>query len=124
MSAESADGVLMFSQSTGSPHTAATAESLVEDNLLAIPLSWYSGWADPTIGENVIELYTSYCLESMNGLTYLAGAQDASTVAIISFPGEYGQDGASAPRQQLRHSGSRSSTTARARSFRAPTRHQ
>jgi ABC-type branched-subunit amino acid transport system substrate-binding protein len=30
----------------------------------------------------------------MNGLTYLAGAQDASTVAIISFPGEYGQDSA------------------------------
>jgi ABC-type branched-subunit amino acid transport system substrate-binding protein len=94
MSAESDDGVLMFSQSTGSPHTAATAESLVEDNLLAIPLSWYSGWADPAIGESVIELYTSYCLESMNGLTYLAGAEDASTVAIISFPGEYGQDGA------------------------------
>ena len=94
MAAESDDGVVMFSQSTGSPHTAATAASLVEDNLLAIPLSWYSGWADPTIGENVIELYTSYCLESMNGLTYLAGAQDASTVAIISFPGEYGQDGA------------------------------
>jgi ABC-type branched-subunit amino acid transport system substrate-binding protein len=94
MAAESADGVVMFSQSTGSPHTAATAEALVDDNLLAIPLSWYSGWADPAIGENVTELYTSYCLESMNGLTYLAGAQDASTVAIISFPGEYGQDGA------------------------------
>jgi ABC-type branched-subunit amino acid transport system substrate-binding protein len=94
MSAESDDGVLMFSQSTGSPHTAATASALVEDNLLAIPLSWYSGWADPAIGENVIELYTSYCLESMNGLTFLAGAQEASTVAIISFPGEYGQDGA------------------------------
>ena len=94
MAAESDDGVVMFSQSTGSPHTAATAAALVEDNLLAIPLSWYSGWADPTIGENVTELYTSYCLESMNGLTYLAGAQEASTVAIISFPGEYGQDGA------------------------------
>ena len=94
MSAESDDGVVMFSQSTGSPHTAATAAALVEDDLLAIPLSWYSGWADPTIGENVLELYTSYCIESMNGLTYLAGAHDASTVAIISFPGEYGQDGA------------------------------
>jgi ABC-type branched-subunit amino acid transport system substrate-binding protein len=94
MAAESDDGVVMFSQSTGSPHTAATAAALVEDNLLAIPLSWYSGWADPTIGENVTELYTNYCLESMNGLTYLAGAHDASTVAIISFPGEYGQDGA------------------------------
>jgi ABC-type branched-subunit amino acid transport system substrate-binding protein len=88
------EGVIMFSQSTGSPHTAATAESLVEDDLLAIPLSWYSGWADPAIGANVMELYTSYCLESMNGVEYLAGANDAATIAIVSFPGEYGQDGA------------------------------
>jgi ABC-type branched-subunit amino acid transport system substrate-binding protein len=88
------EGVIMFSQSTGSPHTAATADLLVEDNLLAIPLSWYSGWADPAIGANVMELYTSYCLESMNGVEYLAGAHEAATIAIISFPGEYGQDGA------------------------------
>jgi ABC-type branched-subunit amino acid transport system substrate-binding protein len=94
MAAESDEGVVMFSQSTGSPHTAATADALVDDDLLAIPLSWYSGWPDPAIGENVLELYTNYCLESMNGMTYLAGAQNPSTVAIISLPGEYGQDGA------------------------------
>ena len=87
-------GVIMFSQSTGSPHTKETAEMLVEDNLIAIPLSWYSGWADPAIGANVMELYTSYCFEGMNGVEYLAGANNASTLAIVSFPGEYGQDGA------------------------------
>jgi ABC-type branched-subunit amino acid transport system substrate-binding protein len=94
MADESEEGVAMFSQSTGSPHTAATADALVEDNLLAIPLSWYSGWADPAIGQNVMELYTSYCIESMNGVEVLAGLAEASTIAIISFPGEYGQDGA------------------------------
>ena len=30
--------------------------ALVEDDLIAIPLSWYSGWADPAIGENVLEI--------------------------------------------------------------------
>jgi ABC-type branched-subunit amino acid transport system substrate-binding protein len=30
----------------------------------------------------------------MNGVEYLTGVNDAETVAIISFPGEYGQDGA------------------------------
>lgn len=94
MSDESEEGVIMFSQSTGSPHTAATAADLVKDNLLAIPLSWYSGWADPAIGANVMELYTSYCLEAMNGVEYLAGENNATTIGIISFPGEYGQDGA------------------------------
>lgn len=88
------EGVIFFSQSTGSPHTAATAEDLVDDDLVAIPLSWYSGWADPAIGQNVMELYTSYCLEAMNGVEYLAGENGATTLGIVSFPGEYGQDGA------------------------------
>ena len=50
----SSDEVAIFSQSTGSPHTAAIAQDLVDDDLIAIPLSWYSGWADPEIGENVL----------------------------------------------------------------------
>ena len=88
-------GVIMFSQSTGSPHTAATSADLVADDLLAIPLSWYSGWAeDSELGSNVMELYTSYCFEGMNGVEYLTGAHDAKTIGIVSFPGEYGQDGA------------------------------
>ena len=94
MSSDSPDGVLMFSHSTGSPQTEATAELLVEDDLLAIPLSWYSGWADPGLGANIMELQASYCVESMNGVSYLADANSAETVAIISFPGDYGQDGA------------------------------
>ena len=94
MSDESEEGVAFFSQSTGSPHTAATAEALVEDNLLAIPLSWYSGYVDPTFGANVIELQATYCIESMNGVEFLAGETGAETVAIVSFPGEFGQDGA------------------------------
>ena len=98
MAAEDDNGVAMFSQSTGSPHTAATAQDLIDDDLLAIPLSWYSGWADPAIGGNVMELYTSYCLEAMNGVEFLAGENGAQTLAIISFPGEYGQDGAAGAR--------------------------
>ena len=39
MSSDGPDGVLMFSHSTGSPHTAATADMLVEDDLIAIPVS-------------------------------------------------------------------------------------
>jgi len=90
---DGADGVVMIGQSTGSPHTAATAEDLVKDDLIAIPLSWYSGWADPAIGQNVFEVQTNYCIEAMNGVSYLS-EQHGTNVAIISFPGEYGQDGA------------------------------
>jgi ABC-type branched-subunit amino acid transport system substrate-binding protein len=86
--------VAIISQSTGSPHTAAIADSLVDDDLIAIPLTWYSGWADPEIGENVFESYTSYCIESMNAINWLHDNRDVQSVAIVSFPGEYGGDGA------------------------------
>jgi ABC-type branched-subunit amino acid transport system substrate-binding protein len=92
-SGDGADSVVMIGQSTGSPHTAATAELLKEDDLAAIPLTWYSGWADPDFGANVFEVQTLYCVESMNGITYMSETY-GDKVAIISFPGEYGQDGA------------------------------
>lgn len=88
------DQVAILSQVTGSPHTAAIAEDLVDDNLIALPLTWYSGWADPEIGQNVFETYTSYCIESMNALEWMQTNRDVQTVAIVSFPGEFGGDGA------------------------------
>jgi ABC-type branched-subunit amino acid transport system substrate-binding protein len=85
--------VAIISQSTGSPHTSAIAQQLVDDDLVAIPLSWYSGWADPDFGANALETYATYCVESMNGIEWLHTNRDVQTVALISFPGEYGGDG-------------------------------
>lgn len=93
LSGDGAESVVMIGQSTGSPHTAATAELLVEDDLAAIPLTWYSGWVDPEFGANVFEVQTTYCVEAHNGITYMS-ENFGDKVAIISFPGEYGQDGA------------------------------
>ena len=96
LSEESEDGVVMISQSTGSPHTGAIAADLVADDLVGVPLSWYSGWADQDFGGNVFELYTNYCFEGMNGVEFLAAQSGvaAPTLAVVSLPGEYGQDGA------------------------------
>ena len=93
MAGEGDESVVMFSTSTGSPHTASTAQLLIEDNIAAIPLSWYSGWADPAIGKNVFEVQTNYCIEAMNGATYMSETY-GNNVAIASFPGDYGEDGA------------------------------
>ena len=93
MAGEGDQSVVMFSTSTGSPHTASTADLLIEDNMAAIPLSWYSGWADPQIGKNVFEVQTNYCIEAMNGATYMSETY-GNNVAIASFPGDYGEDGA------------------------------
>ncbi len=93
--------VAFISQSTGSPHTSAIAQQLIDDDLLAIPLSWYSGWADPAFGLNVLETYTSYCMESMNAIEWLAANRDVRTVALVSFPGEYGGDGDAGARMAI-----------------------
>ena len=93
MAGDGPESVVMFATSTGSPHSAAIADRLIEDNMAAIPLSWYSGWADPSIGKNLFEVQTNYCIEAMNASTYMSETF-GSNVAIATFPGDYGQDGA------------------------------
>ena len=95
------EDVDIISMSTGSPHTAAIAPLLNEDHIVTTPLSWYSGWAFGETGQNVFETYTNYCFESMNGIEYLTGANDFTKVAVLSFPGEYGQDGASGAKKAI-----------------------
>lgn len=93
---ESEDGVLMISENTGSPITAAIAEDAADDNMLVIPLSWASLWPAE---ENaaILEKNTTYCVESMNGIEWLKdkveGDGNDAKLAIISRPGEYGEDG-------------------------------
>ena len=93
MSGEGDQSVVMFSTSTGSSHTAATVQKLVEDQMAAVPLSWYSGWPDPEIGQNVFAPLASYCVEGMNGATYMAETY-GNKVAIATWPGDYGEDSA------------------------------
>ena len=90
------DGVVMISHSTGLPHTAAIAEMAVGDNMAVIPLSWYSRWPDPDYGLNIFEQGSNYCYEAINGVDYMAANLVAGDpkLAVISFPSEYGQDGA------------------------------
>lgn len=94
------DSVALLSQSTGSPQTAGVIDLMLEDDIVAIPLTWYSGWADPSFDEStVLEQQTNYCLEGMNVIEYLSSGFEAAngappTWAVVSFPGEYGQDGA------------------------------
>ncbi|HSL24879.1 MAG TPA: ABC transporter substrate-binding protein [Acidimicrobiia bacterium] len=94
------NNVALLSQSTGSPQTAGVIDLMLEDDIVAIPLTWYSGWADPAFDQStVLEQQTNYCFEGMNVVEYLSGAFEEEngrppTWAVITFPGEYGQDGA------------------------------
>lgn len=89
------DSVVAIGQSTGSPHTVAINDALQADGLLAIPLTWYSGWTDPALNANLIHHGSPYCVESQNVIQWLTEQMpDISTMAIATLPGDYGLDGA------------------------------
>ena len=85
--------MVAFGHSTGSPQTMAINPQLQTDGILAIPLTWYSGWSDPAINSNLVPHGVPYCIEAMNMIEYLTlQAPDATTIAIASSPGDYGED--------------------------------
>jgi ABC-type branched-subunit amino acid transport system substrate-binding protein len=92
-----ADRVVMIAHSTGSPHTLAILPDLIANHHLAVPVTWYSGWSDPTLGANLLETGSNYCMEAMNSISWLAAdfeerTGDQPTLAIATFPGDYGLD--------------------------------
>lgn len=89
------DSVVALGHSTGSPHSVAIKDSLAEDNMLAVPLTWYSGWSDPALNQNLIAHGAPYCIEAMNTLGYIVSQNpDAATIAIASNAGDFGEDSA------------------------------
>lgn len=93
------DQVVAFGHSTGTPQTLAINEDLQSDGILAIPLTWYSGWSDPGINANLLPHGAPYCIESMNMIEYISDVAKESgianpTLAIATVPGDYGLDSA------------------------------
>ena len=89
------DDVVAIGHSTGSPHTVALLPELQADDMLAIPLTWYSGWTDPALNSNLLHHGSPYCIEAMNAIEYMSkDIGGASTIAIASIPGDFGLDGA------------------------------
>lgn len=90
------DQVVMIGHSTGSPHTVAINDQLQADSMLTIPLTWYSGWSDSAINAALLSHGTPYCMEAHNTIGYIVteALEGASTIAIASVPGDYGQDSA------------------------------
>lgn len=91
------DKVVMFAHSTGSQQTLAIVPSLAKDHRVAIPVTWYSGWSDPTLGANLLETGSNYCMESINTISWYADDFESRfgrppTLALVGFPGDYGGD--------------------------------
>lgn len=89
--------VVMFSHSTGSDQTLAIASRLGADQRLVVPLSNYSGWSDPVIGDNIVEIGPNACVEGINTVAVLAERFGQSEgrpprLAVVTSPGLFGED--------------------------------
>ena len=87
------DDVVAISQSTGSPTSVANLPNTVEDDMLFIPLSWYSGWSIESFDSgNAFEQNTNYCIEAMNLVHFVQDMGGGTKIALATFPGDYGFD--------------------------------
>lgn len=87
--------ILALAQSLGTPTTEAILASMDEDDVIAGPAGWWSGFnfAEQSKGLVVPSGY-SYCLESMIGLDWYSenGPVPVGSIAAVGYPGDYGGD--------------------------------
>jgi ABC-type branched-subunit amino acid transport system substrate-binding protein len=84
--------ILALAQSLGTPPTIAAKDIMDEENLVASPASWWSGWAFEDL---VIESGHNYCVEAMNGLDWASETHGKpDKLMAVHYPGDYGGDSA------------------------------
>lgn len=83
--------VLALAQTLGSPTTLAILEQMKGQSVIGAPASWTSLWG---FEDNILESGSSYCVEAMNAIDYMAEQGDVAKVLAIGFPGDFGGDGA------------------------------
>jgi ABC-type branched-subunit amino acid transport system substrate-binding protein len=90
--------VVAISESTGSSTNIDSLGAYLEDDMLVIPLSWYSGWSIPAFdGGVMLEQNTNYCFEAMNIVDFIAG-EGGTSIALVSEDSDYGRDAAAGVR--------------------------
>jgi ABC-type branched-subunit amino acid transport system substrate-binding protein len=86
--------ILALAQSLGTTPTLAGLPLMDQNDLVAAPATWWSGWSFDDKGL-VLESGYSYCGESMNGLDYASEQYGKpKKVLAIGYPGDYGGDSA------------------------------
>ena len=87
--------ILMLAQSLGTAQTQAVLDRYIEDNMVAVPATWWSGWSFDEFdgGGLVVEAGASYCMEAMNDIDFAISQFGSDmTYGIIGFAGDYGGD--------------------------------
>ncbi|NNC92930.1 MAG: ABC transporter substrate-binding protein [Acidimicrobiia bacterium] len=89
------DDVLALAESLGTTQSLAALPDYIDDNMVAAPATWWSGWNYPESDAGLIlEAGASYCVEAMNAVDFAVSnfPTGAATVGIVHFPGDFGED--------------------------------
>lgn len=86
---EMKDEVLAIAQSLGTAHTNTILDDAEDEDIVVGPASLGSNWI---FEDNALEVGTSYCTEAMNMVDHAVDNLEAKKVAVVHFPGDYGDD--------------------------------
>ena len=81
--------------SLGTPQTLFILDELDKDDMVAAPMSWYSGYAYKDFDKGlIIEFGATYCAQGMNAMDWAAASLpvDIKRIGIIGTAGDYGGD--------------------------------
>ena len=87
--------VAALAMSLGTPQTLFILDEMDKDNMIAAPMSWYSGWSYKSVDKGlVVEFGSAYCADGMNAVDWaLANLPvDIKTIGIMGLAGDYGGD--------------------------------
>ena len=80
------DSVAAFAMSLGTPQTLFILDNLNEDNTVAVPMSWWSGWGYKEVdGSTVIEFGSQYCADGMNAMDWANENAGALTGGLVDI---------------------------------------
>tara|TARA_B100001057_G_scaffold398751_1_gene409418 strand:- start:21670 stop:23046 length:1377 start_codon:yes stop_codon:yes gene_type:complete len=89
------DDIAALALSLGTPLTLFILDELDKDNMIAAPLSWYSGWSFDSVDKGlIIEYGSTYCADGMNGLDWSVDnlPVDIKKIGIVAQQDDYGLD--------------------------------
>ena len=89
------DDVAALAMTLGTPQTLFILDEMDKDDMIGVPMSWWSGWSYKASDKGlIIEFGSQYCADGMNAVDWsLANINPGiKTVGIMGLAGDYGSD--------------------------------
>lgn len=88
------DNILLIAQSLGTVNTEGVLDDMDDADLIAIPASWWSGYAFQENDKGlIVEAGYSYCVESITALDWHSETRSKpASVQAVGYPGDFGGD--------------------------------